>query len=441
MKKRNVNDWASPRDTGAGPAGVDTSGTPRPKTGGTGDAGSGRPKWRLRALVVGCAVAVITVVLGACSAWTDLVGGGRPTHVQLGIVGASGQYFATEQAAGVQMVMIGVSWSSAEPAPGRFDNSYLTSIRAKIANARSRSLGVVLDPGLQYAPAWVFSLPGGTRFVDQYGDVYTGPAGSGDNIANAVTDPAVRDAEAAYLRGLSSRIPGNLLAAVRTGGGPDGQLSYPSGRYQGHQDSFWAYDSSSQARSPVPRWKPGTGTEVQAATFLAAYNHNINAYGAWLDTQMEADFHTKQLIMLPGWGERPGVAQQEISDLLTLGYEEFSQGLDWAELLPSLPNRAQLVAYSTYLDGPTNHRNLQGEDPVSYIVHLAKPLDMPVGGENTGHGSVSTLHLVVKRALSLHLALVEWMDETQVVASTQGHRPGGPTFADLNAAASSLGHR
>lgn len=112
MKKRNVSDWASPRATGAEGAGAHTSDEPRPKTG---KPGSGRPKWRLRALVAGCAVAVITVVLGACSAWTDLIGTGRHAPVQLGIVGASGHDFAVEQAAGVQMVMIGVSWSSAEP--------------------------------------------------------------------------------------------------------------------------------------------------------------------------------------------------------------------------------------------------------------------------------------------------------------------------------------
>ena len=122
-------------------------------------------------------------------------------------------------------------------------------MRAKIANARSRSRGVVLDAGLQYPPARVFSLPGGTRFLDQFGDVYIGPAGSGNNIANAVTNPAVRAAEADYLRALSALIPGDLLGAVRTGGGPQGQLSYPTGKYQGHQDAFWAYDSSTSSPS------------------------------------------------------------------------------------------------------------------------------------------------------------------------------------------------
>ncbi len=393
---------------------------------------------------MGCRVAVVTGLLGAFAGWTQITGAAAATPpIQLGIVGVSGNYFAAEHAAGLKLVVIGVSWSSAEPTSGSFDTSYLSSVRAEIANARSRSLSVVLDPGLQYPPAWVFTLPGGTRFVDQFGDVYTGPAGSGDDVANAVTDTAVRSAEATYLRNLSAQIPGTLLNAVRTGGGPDGELRYPTGDYNGHSDAFWAYDSSSQAASPVPGWQPGTGTQASASKFLAAYNHNLNAYGAWLDTQMAADFHTRQLIMLPGWGERPGAAGEEVSDLLTLGYDEFSQGLDWADLLPSLPNRAQLVAYSTYLDGPTVEPTLQLEDPISYIAYLDKSLAIPLGGENTGNGSVSTLNLVVSRALSLHLVLVEWMDEAQVVASTGGSDPAdpaGPTFASLAAAATSLGN-
>jgi hypothetical protein len=360
--------------------------------------------------------------------------------VQLGIIGVSGQYFTAEQAAGLKLVVIGVSWSSAEPASGTY-SSYLSSVRAEIADARSRSLGVVLDPGLQYPPAWVFSLPGGTRFVDQYGDVYTGAAGSGDDVANAVTDSSVRAAQATYLRNLSAQIPGTLLNAVRTGGGPDGELRYPTGEYNGHVHAFWAYDSSSRAVSPVPGWEPGTGTQTDASKFLAAYNHNITAYGDWLDGQMAADFHTRQLIMLPGWGERPGAASQEVSDLLTLGYDEFSQGLDWADPLPSLPNRAELVAYTTYLDGPTVEPTLQLEDPISYIAYLDHSLGIHLGGENTGNGSVSTLDLVVSRALTLHLAVVEWMDEAQVVASTAGSDPAdpaGPTLASLAAAATSL---
>jgi hypothetical protein len=228
------------------------------------------------------------------------------------------------------------------------------------------------------------------------------------------------------------------LSAGQTGGGPDGELSYPGSTYKGHTDCFWAYDVNTQAVSSVPGWRPGTGTTAEASAFLAAYNRNLNAYGAWLDAQLATDFHTRQLIMLGGWGQRPGVATAEVNSLLTLGYDEFSQGLDFADLLPSLPNHTDLVAYSTYLDGPSWQPDLQHEDPIAFIAHVARPLGMAIGGENTGHGSMASLNLVVKRALKFHLSIVEWMDETQVVASNQGRDSAGPTFADLATVAAKL---
>lgn len=389
-------------------------------------------------LAIACGVAVVLAAGGAIAAFTRPSRATAMSPIPLGIVGASGHDFGAEQAAGLKVVMIGVIWSKAEPSPGTFSMAYLASLRTEIADARSRSLGVVLDPGLQYPPSWVFSLPGGTRFVDQYGDAYTRPSASGANVANAVTDGAVRSAEAQYLTTLSAQIPGSLLSAIQTGGGPDGELSYPGSTYNGHTDCFWAYDASTQGISPVPGWRPGTGTTTEASAFLAAYNRDLNAYGAWLDARLATDFHTRQLIMLGGWGERPGVATAEVNSLLTLGYDEFSQGLDFADLLPSLPNRAEVVAYSTYLDGPSWQSDVQHEDPIAYIAHVARPLGIAIGGENTGHGSVQSLNLVVKRARSLHLSIVEWMDEAQVVASNQGHNPAGPNFADLASAAAKL---
>jgi hypothetical protein len=50
----------------------------------------------------------------------------------------------------------------------------------------------------------------------------------------------------------------------------------------------------------------------------------------------------------------------------------------------------------------------------------------------------ATLDLVVRRAISLHLSLVEWIDQKQVVASGQDRDPAGPTFTDLAHAARTL---
>jgi hypothetical protein len=360
------------------------------------------------------------------------------TSPGLGLLGVDGDNFAAEAGAGIGFVTINVGWANAEPSNGVFDTDYIGAVQAEIASARSLGLHVILDPGLQYAPDWVFQLPGGARFVDQYGDAFGGAEVSGNDVANGVTDMAVRSAEGNYLQWLGSQVPGSELSAVRVGGGPLGELRYPEGSYNGHSDCFWAYDPSTQATSPVPGWVPGTGNAAQATLFLDAYNKNLVNFGDWLDQSMATDFGTNELVLLGGWGERPGVAEQETASLLTLGYDEFSQGLDWATLLPSLPDRAGSIAYTTYLDAPSYGTTPQTVDPADYIATLAEPLGMRVGGENTGNGTIADLDLVVQRGLQLHMAIVNWMDEAQVIASDSGSSPGQPSMSDLVHAAQQL---
>jgi Putative Ig domain len=352
----------------------------------------------------------------------------------LGVVGASEPNFAQEAAAGVDSVTISVGWNEAEPDSGTFSTSYIQGVNDEIAAAGSAGLSVVLDPGLQYPPDWVFSLPGGTRFVDQYGDVFTGTEASGNDVANAVTDMAVRDAESSYLAWLGSQIPGSSLVAVRQGGGPLGELRYPDGSYNGHTNCYWAYDASTQSVSPVPGWVPGTGSTAQATSFLNAYNAELDDYGVWLNGQLASDFGSTELVMLPGWGERPGGAAAETASLLTLDMDEFNQGLDWTDLLGSLPDAAHSVAYTTYLDAPTEEPTPQLEDPADYLATLVAGTPVRLGGENTGDGTVADMDLCIERALSLHFFIVQWMDEAQLISSDQGQDPDGPTMAELGAA-------
>jgi hypothetical protein len=250
----------------------------------------------------------------------------------------------------------------------------------------------------------------------------------------------VRAAEATYLKWLAAEVPGAQLLAVRVGGGPLGELRYPDSSYNGHTDCFWAYDKSSQAASPVPGWAPGTGSTADATKFLTAYNNNLTGFGDWLDAQMGADFRVPELVLLPGWGERPGAAAGEISSRLTEGLQEFSEGLDWAALLPSLPRRDQSIAYTTYLDSPSFSGSLQREDPADFISSIAGPLQMRMGGESSVGGTETDLNLMVGRALRLHLVVVDWMDEASVVQISSSHAPGYPDFADLAMAAATLAH-
>jgi hypothetical protein len=360
---------------------------------------------------------------------------GQQSSVPLvGVIDPDGSHYRTELGYGVSVVTLGLAWSGAEPQQGQFDTGYVEGILAQIAAARAQGLRVILDLGMQYPPSWVFSLDEGTRFVDQYGDVFGGAPDSGDAIANAVTDPTVRAAEAAYLGWLGTQVPASELLAVRDGGGPLGELRYPDATYDGHDNCYWAYDPDSASELPTPTWEPGTGTASQATQFLDAYNGALVAYGDWLNATVGSDFPTTQLVMLPGWGERPGVAANEEASLMTLSDSEFDQGLDWADLLPSLPDRATSVAYTTYLDAPSAADTPQLEDPADYLASLSDPLGIRLGGENTGGGTVADLDLVLHRGETLDLFVVNWMDEGELVAATAGEDPEGPTFGDLASA-------
>ena len=59
----------------------------------------------------------------------------------------------------------------------------------------------------------------------------------------------MRSAEGTYLAWLASVIPAGSIIAVRQGGGPLGELHYPLPVFDGHTDSYWAYDGATQAGS------------------------------------------------------------------------------------------------------------------------------------------------------------------------------------------------
>jgi hypothetical protein len=357
----------------------------------------------------------------------------------LGVLGVSGNYYKTEASAGIDAVTLVVTWDQAQPTKGSLNASYMAQIQARITAARTAGLKVILDPGLHFPPEWVFALPGGTRFVNQYGNVFTGPEADGNDVANAVTNGNVRAAEGTYLSLLGAQIKAGSIIAIRQGGGPLGELRYPKGSYDGHTNSYWAYDASTQAALPssVRGWTPGTGTTAQAQAFLDAYNGMLDTYGIWLNGQLHTDFNTTELVMLPGWGERPGGGAGEVASRLTQHKDEFNEGLDWANLLPRLPDASHSVAYTTYLDAQTVLPTIPLEDPSDYLAYLVAGTPIKLGGENTGNGNYAAMQACLSRARSLGFVMVNWQNEGQLVASTRAQNPTGPTFNQLVAAAKS----
>jgi hypothetical protein len=367
----------------------------------------------------------------------------------LGLLSATPQNFVAERSAGINSVTIGVAWSLAEKTQGVFSASYMQTVQSQIAAAHSAGLQVVLDTGLQYPPSWAFALPGGTRFVNQYGDTYTGADGSGNNVVNAITDQSVRSAEATYLTWLGTQITTGEITSVREGGGPLGELRYPSATFNSDENSFWGYDASTQAALPasVQGWVPGTGTVAQATTFLNAYNQNIDNYGSWLNGQLHTDFGVRELVLLPGWGQRPGGAATEEAALLApvrppsspTKYNEYNEGLDWVDLLEALPDAAHSVAYTTYLDAQTvAPGGIALVDPADYLATLVAGTPIQLGGENTGNGSLATMTYCMNQALRLNFYIANWNGEPQLLSTAAGTDPTGPTLAQVGDAFSSV---
>lgn len=333
----------------------------------------------------------------------------------VGILQPDGTHYQQEHAIGISLVTIPVGWNLAEPIEGTFNESYMQSVLSQIAIAKASGMSVILDPGIQYAPTWVMTLDDSSQFVDQYGDRFGGPPGSGDEVPNAVTDALVRSALQSYLAWLGQQFPTGLLYAIRVGGGPTSELSYPPSTFNGHTDCYWAYDPDTQQQMSVPDWMPGTGTAADAQAFIDQYNANLAAYGAWLNEEIYEDFSgLTQLLMLPAWGQRPGFVQAGVATLLMQGSVELNNGTDWPLQLASIPHPSSTVVYTTWLDAPNEGSTAQLMDPANYLASLVTGTAFRLGGENTGGGSLSNLTLCLARAASLGYLLVNWMQESQL---------------------------
>jgi hypothetical protein len=307
-----------------------------------------------------------------------------PTGPMLGALG-SGASDKALASSGFKEVVLNANWLSIEPSEGSYSASAIASVQGEINSALAAGLSPSLDIGAQYAPFWILGVGGGTQFIDQYGDVFTGSQSSGNDVANAVTDINVRTQLGDYINYLGTHLTG--LSSARLGGGPNNELRYPSGDVGSKPDAYWFYDTSSQATLPasVQGWKPGTGTQAHALAFMNAYNDALVDYGVWLEQTAASAFppNVKLEMLLPGWGDRPGDLQTAENNLLLDTSPEVNQGLDWTDLLPELPVNGRVVAYTTYADATQGVAD--DPDPATYI-HSILPAGMLEGGESTGNG-------------------------------------------------------
>ena len=365
-------------------------------------------------------VGLIAVGLTACSSKSPVAQRRGPW---IGLIQAPASQAAQWAKEGADEVVLGLSWDVFEPQPDRYANGYIRGIAKEIDRFHQAGIAVTLDLGLQYPPSWVFSLPGGTRLVNQYGETWHGDVGS--DPPNLVFDPAVRDAASDYIDTVAARLGAHTFAAIRIGGLLSGELRYPPNIGGGHSNDIWMYDSDARADAPDPNWRPGTGTPSQAAAELQFYLSSLTSYEQWLLRTVASEFTGQLEVLFPSWGIRPGQIAAAVADRLdgrSAGEQNgaIASGLDWSsqvEVMTAFPRRA--VVYTTWLDAPNFGSTPTQVDPADYLAGLAGLAGLPMAGENTGGGTSADLTLSLGRVARLHLEGMMWFSAPQLLAGTR----------------------
>jgi hypothetical protein len=339
-----------------------------------------------------------------------------------GVLQATPGRAGQESAAGVTVGELELNWGAYEPSPGVFNASYAQQQRSNLAGLRSAGLQVVLDVGLQYPPSWVFGLDGNTRFVNQYGDVWHG--GVSEDVANAVFDSNVRNAQAAYIAHVAADLGANNFYAVRAGGLLQDELRYPPATYNGHANSYWAFDAAALAHSPVPAWRPGQSGTSQASSFLNWYLQSLTDFQNWLIGTYRASFPAQWLQLLkPSWGLRPGDADAAINSLLNgstpaASWGTLAMGLDWQRQVSSLTD-LHVQLYGSWLERGDDGSTANTMAPAHYLATLGAARGIRTAGENaTPTDDATTMSTIVQRVKSWGLLGLMWLDEPTLFNGT-----------------------
>ena len=342
--------------------------------------------------------------------------------------------WAEERAAGLSVIVLEPVWSRYEPRPDSFDAVYVSQLKKRLADTRAAGFRVVLSPGWQYPPAWIFDLPH-SRYVNQYGDAFADPA-PGMAGFNAVFNQAVRARQEKYLRRLFADLGTDFLA-LRLGGGWYNELNYPPPRFHDHANCYWAFDDLAQggvaglpagiSPCPDPGWLPGmpaaAGGDPHASRFLNWYLDALKNYHDWQIVTARTCFDGPLAMLYPSWGIRPGQIDAAIAGQLAgkTAAEingEVPRGFDFARVIRGITD-PKVIVYCTWVDAHTGNDldpNPAHWEPVHYLASLAweNPLHLMVWGENTGGNSAAEMRFSFEQMRRYHLPGLLWAFDRQL---------------------------
>jgi hypothetical protein len=225
-----------------------------------------------------------------------------------GVINDTGQHYSDEWARGVRATTLELHWMWYEPQEGVYDTDYIESMKRRLAELKAQGWNVQLVPGYQYTPDWVFANYPDMIYVNQYGERYDPKQVTevSHRVINAPFNPQARTLVARYIARIFEDFDPELFDSVRVGGGVQGELRYPPAEWNGHANSYWAFDNHAQNQldSGIPvevvGWRPGVdpspGTEGRGQLIVNPGFEQVHPY-----------------FVVPGWSQEDGVAAKAVS--------------------------------------------------------------------------------------------------------------------------------
>ncbi len=296
---------------------------------------------------------------------------------------------------GIRLRLLEISWTDLQPnGPGQWSTSHAALVQQRIdaLAATASDVQFTLDLGLQYPPGWAGAVD---PLVDQYGNHWqaTGDNGGG---ANVYWSPTLRADLATYIQQVFTNLNFHgRLWAVRFG--PlVGELLYPQVMHTGQAESFWAFDATAQAQSPVPGWRPGQPSpNGEAARFYNWYVDNLANFFNFTLGQIRHYFSGYVAPVTPGAGMCP----QAVDRLIAANLDDpnaryYGTGNYWYRIFPEMGPDANILHWASSVgdtsgldDNSPNWWDWSSAKALAFIAHRS---NRPIFAENPGHNAYDT---------------------------------------------------
>lgn len=322
---------------------------------------------------------------------------------------------------GIDVLMLDVRWSRAEPRDGSFDERYLLERRQEFDRYRAAGFDVVLNFGMHDAPDWLLDRPN-ARFVNQFGRTYRGPG-----ELNLVFARDLRPYAERYVARLFA-VLGSEFMAVRVGGGRFGELTYPPAleSADGRGNDYWAFDEAALRQTPVPGWVPGMPSPFgEADEFIDWYLDALGDFQNWQVGMVRRSFSGTIGVLYPSWGVRDGDVAKAVAANLDGATKaernnELQRGYDHARHIAALTDDGAAV-WGTWADR---------DGTLDWLGALAAARGVAILAENSGFDGPVEMATAVREARENGVEAFLWVRADQAACRCEGWA----TFDDYEAA-------